>query len=255
MFNADNDKRVGVGHEIIYPLVVSSINVVTWGATTYLVCGEVDTDNGPAADSVGCASAWSMFRVRGELPELFDMNNDDRAMFYTDGQSQYMDNGVTDRTGGYFTVKWSNLRDDGTIASNTSSDGVDTDFPMFRLADAYLMYAEAAARTNTNLGVALGYINDLRTHRNAATVAESDLVATTDNIDFKFFLDERARELYWEGVRRTDLIRFGCFAGDTYMWQWKGGVKDGVAVDNKYNIYPIPASEISANPNLSNEDY
>jgi hypothetical protein len=255
MFNADNDKRVGVGHEIIYPLVVSSINVVTWGATTYLVCGEVDTDNGPAADSVGCASAWSMFRVRGELAELFDMNNDDRAMFYTDGQSQYMDNGVTDRTGGYFTVKWSNLRDDGTIASNTSSDGVDTDFPMFRLADAYLMYAEAAARTNTNLGVALGYINDLRTHRNAATVAESDLVATTDNIDFKFFLDERARELYWEGVRRTDLIRFGCFAGDTYMWQWKGGVKDGVAVDNKYNIYPIPASEISANPNLSNEDY
>ena len=179
LFNADNDKRVGTGHEIIFPLVVSSTNVVSWGATTYLVCGEVDTDNGPAADSVGCASAWSMFRVRGEIPALFDMDNDDRAMFYTDGQSQNMDNGVTDRTGGYFTVKWSNLNDDGQVASNTSSDGVDTDFPMFRLADAYLMYAEAAARTNTNLSTALGYVNDLRTIVMPPSVTESDLTATT----------------------------------------------------------------------------
>ena len=167
LFNADNDKRTGIGHEIIFPLVVSSVNVVSWGATTYLVCGEVDTDNGPPADSVGCASAWSMFRVRGELSALFDMGNDDRAMLYTEGQTQYMDNGVTDRTGGYFSVKWSNLRDDGTVASNTSSNGVDTDFPMFRLADAYLMYAESAVRANSNMSTALGYVNDLRSHRNA----------------------------------------------------------------------------------------
>jgi starch-binding outer membrane protein, SusD/RagB family len=256
MFNADNDKRVGPGHEIIYPLVVSSTNVVTWGATTYMVCGEVDTDNKTVTDSVGCASAWSMFRVRGELTALFDFGNDDRAMFYTEGQSQYMNNGVTDRTGGYFSIKWSNRRDDGSVASNTSTDGVDTDFPMFRLADAYLMYAECAARTNTNLSTALTYVNDLRDHRNAAHVAESDLRGTpTDIIPFKFFLDERGRELYWECVRRTDLIRFGCFTTALYKWQWKGGVKDGAAVDNKYNIYPIPATEISANPNLFNENY
>lgn len=255
LFNADNNTRVGRGHEIIFPLVVSSTNVMSWGATTYLVCGEVDTDNGPAAGTVGVASAWSMFRVRGEIPALFDMENDDRAMFYTDGQTQYMDNGVTDRTGGYFVTKWSNLTDAGEAASNTSSDGVDTDFPVFRLADAYLMYAESAARTNTNMGTALGYINELRDNRNAAAVTESDLTATTDGIDYKFFLDERARELYWECVRRTDLIRFNCFTGSNYLWQWKGGVKDGVAVADKYKIYPIPATEISANPNLSNDDY
>jgi len=183
------------------------------------------------------------------------MENDYRALFYTDGQSQYMDNGVTDRAGGYFVTKWSNLTDAGETASNTSNDGVDTDFPVFRLADAYLMYAESAARTNSNLGTAVGYINELRGHRNAAIVTENDLTASTDGIDFKFFLDERARELYWECVRRTDLIRFGCFTGSNYLWQWKGGVKDGVSVDDKYNIYPIPATEISANPNLSNEDY
>jgi starch-binding outer membrane protein, SusD/RagB family len=255
LFNADNHKRVGKGHEIIFPLVVSSTNVVSWGATTYLVCGEVDTGNGPASDSVGCTSAWSMFRIRGEIPALFDMANDDRAMFYTKGQTQYMDKGVTDRTNGYFVVKWSNLNDNGIAASNTSSDGVDTDFPIFRLADAYLMYAECAARSNTNLSTALGYVNDLRAHRNAATVTENDLTATSNNIAFKFFLDERARELYWECVRRTDLIRFGCFTTDKYKWQWKGGVKDGASVDDKFNIYPIPATEISANPNLSNQNY
>jgi starch-binding outer membrane protein, SusD/RagB family len=255
LFNADNDKRTGIGHEIIFPLVVSSVNVVSWGATTYLVCGEVDTDNGPPADSVGCASAWSMFRIRGELSALFDMGNDDRAMLYTEGQTQYMDNGVTDRTGGFFTVKWSNLRDDGTVASNTSSNGADPDFPMFRLADAYLMYAESAVRSNSNISTALGYVNDLRSHRNAPAVIESDLTATTGGIAFKFFLDERGRELYWECVRRTDLIRFGCFTGGNYLWQWKGGVKDGIAVDDKFRIYPIPATEISANPNLSNANY
>ena len=255
LFNADNDKRVGKGHEIIFPLVVSSTNVMSWGATTYLVCGEVDTDNGPKADSVGCASAWSMFRVRSELPALFDLAKDDRAMFYTKGQTPKMDNGVTDRTGGYFVVKWSNKNDAGIAASNTTSDGVDTDFPMFRLADAYLMYAESAVRTKTNLSIALGYVNDLRSHRNAASVTESDIKATTSNIDYKFFLDERGRELYWECVRRTDLIRFGCFTSGKYVWQWKGGVKDGAEVNIKYNVYPIPATEISANPNLSNTNY
>ncbi len=255
LFNADNHLRVGRGNEIIYPLVVDAEHVLSWGATTYLVCGEVDTDNGPAAESVGVASAWSMFRIRGEIPALFDMDNDYRAMFYTDGQNQYMDNGVSDRTGGYFVQKWSNLTDAGEAATNTSSDGVNTDFPMFRLADAYLMYAEAATRSNTNMSTALGYVNELRTMRNAATVTESNLMATTEGIPYKFFLDERGRELYWECVRRTDLVRFNCFTSDSYIWQWKGGVKDGKAVDDKYNIYPIPSAELSANPNLSNDDY
>ena len=92
----------------------------------------------------------------------------------------------------------------------------------------------------------------LKTFRKATF---EEFIKTTNNIAFKFFLDERGRELYWECVRRTDLIRFGCFTGSNYVWQWKGGVKDGAAVADKFNIYPIPATEISANPNLSNKDY
>jgi hypothetical protein len=70
-----------------------------------------------------------------------------------------------------------------------------------------------------------------------------------------FLLAERGRELYWECSRRTDLVRFGRFAGGDYIWQWKGGMLDGVAVDEKYNIYPIPSAELSANPNMKNPLY
>jgi hypothetical protein len=255
LFNADNHKRVGAGQEIIFPLVVDSRNVVSWGATTYLTCGQVDTDYGPAAATVGVASAWSMFRVRGEFPALFDGFNDDRALFFTEGQQQYMDEGVDNRAGGYFVTKWSNLTDDGDVASNTETDGVDIDFPLFRLADAYLMYAEAALRSNTDLDQALDLVNELRRMRNAPEVGLADLSATEAGIPFNFFLDERGRELYWEAVRRTDLIRFDAFTSDKHLWQWKGGVKDGKAVDQRYRIYPIPATELSANPNLFNEDY
>jgi hypothetical protein len=58
-----------------------------------------------------------------------------------------------------------------------------------------------------------------------------------------------------ECTRRTDLVRFKCFTTGDYLWQWKGGVVDGRSVDSKFNIYPIPSSELSANPNLSNPNY
>ena len=78
---------------------------------------------------------------------------------------------------------------------------------------------------------------------------------TFSDFTLDFMLDERGRELYLESVRRTDLIRFGKFTSDAYIWQWKGGVLDGRAVNDKYNIYPIPDTDLTANPNLSNPQY
>ena len=63
-------------------------------------------------------------------------------------------------------------------------------------------------------------------------------------------LDEKCREFYFEGHRRTDLIRYGYFTSGTYLWDWKGGQSDGVAVDTNYNLFPIPVSDIINNPNL-----
>ena len=65
-----------------------------------------------------------------------------------------------------------------------------------------------------------------------------------------FILDERGRELFWECCRRTDLVRFNEFTTGTYLWAWKGGVQSGTAVDSKYNLYPIPSTDLSSNPNL-----
>ena len=197
-------------------------------------------------------SGWGMFRVRGEIPALFTGEADQRYLFFTDGQTQYL-NKIDDQSNGFFVTKWTNLTDNGQTASNTADGGVNTDYPLFRLADVYLMMAEAVVRggTGSDRGTVLGYINELQRRAygdDEHKIADSDL--TLD-----FLLKERARELYWEGHRRTDLIRYGMFTTDKYLWQWKGGEKGGTAVNSKYNIYPIPNTELTANPNLYNENY
>jgi hypothetical protein len=170
---------------------------------------------------------------------------DSRGMFYTTGQSLEI-NDVAMFTDGYAVTKFTNLTSTGVAGKNATF--TDTDFPLFRLADVYLMYAEAVLRGGTggDRATALNYINMLRTR------AYGDASGNIDDamLDLNFILDERARELYWEGCRRTDLIRFGQFTDGTYVWPWKGNAKDGSTVSAFYNLFPIPASDVSANPNL-----
>lgn len=173
-------------------------------------------------------------------------SSDGRQMFYTDGQQIEIDN-LFEFTHGYAISKWKNVTSTGQPGSYAKH--VDTDFPMFRLGDVYLMYAEAVLRGGSggDAGTALNYVNQLRTRAYGDTggnITQADL-----NLDF--ILDERARELYWEATRRTDLIRFGKFSGGDYIWTWKGAVKEGKATDAKFNIYPIPAADVIANTNLT----
>jgi hypothetical protein len=117
---------------------------------------------------------------------------------------------------------------------------------MFRLADAYLMFAEAAVRLNSNTGQALTYVNQLR--RRVYGNQNGDITGPQLTLDF--ILAERGRELLFEGHRRNDLIRFGKFTGNSYLWAWKGGIVGGTALDATRALYPIPASELVANPSL-----
>lgn len=251
LFNADNDKRT---NEIIFALPQDPDHLLTYGSTTYLICGSVSsssTAQNPA--DYGVASAWGNFRSRGSLTAKFeDGDRDSRFCFFTEGQTQYISD-FTSQQDGYLFTKWTNLTDNGETASNTASYGASTDFPLFRLADVYLMYAEAVVRGGQggSRTQALDYINRLR--QRAYGDASGNI--KENQLTKEFIIDERARELYTEGTRRTDLIRFGQFTTSSYVWEWKGGTKEGMAVDNKYNIYPIPATDLTANPNLHNDNY
>ncbi|MBK9105595.1 MAG: RagB/SusD family nutrient uptake outer membrane protein [Saprospiraceae bacterium] len=169
---------------------------------------------------------------------------DRRALFVTDGQTLDIDD-ISQFSNGYAMSKWRNVTRTGQPGSDL--DFADTDFPMFRLADVYLMYAEAVLRGGGgSLANALNYVNLVR--ERAYGGASGDIDQNT--LDLDFILDERARELYWEGHRRTDLVRFGKFSNTSYTWQWKGGVKEGASVSSNFDVFPIPSADLGANPNL-----
>jgi hypothetical protein len=181
------------------------------------------------------------------MVEKFE-NGDGRAMFFTDGQTLEIPD-LGNFENGYAVVKFTNIRRDGTQGSRL--DFVDTDFPMFRLGDVYLMYAEAHLRNGGgDAATALGYVNELR--ERAFGDASGNI--TGGQLTLDFILDERARELYWEGHRRTDLIRFGKFTGGDYLWSWKGNIQNGAPTNARFNVFPIPFSDTSANPNLVQND-
>ena len=173
---------------------------------------------------------------------------DKRALFVTEGQSLDIDD-IAQFSNGYAVAKWRNVTSTGQQGSHPVH--VDTDFPMFRLADVNLMYAEAVLRGGGgNVASAVNYVNEIRNR--AYNGASGNVDQSSLTLDF--ILDERARELLWEGHRRTDLVRYGRFANTDYLWQWKGGVKEGTSVSANYNLFPIPSADMGANPNLQQND-
>ncbi len=243
LFLADNDiNREG----IIFSINYNGIHTRTYGGTDFIIHAAVGGSMNPA--NFGIQGGWAGTRVTSALVDKFadpSGKTDHRAMFYTKGQSLEI-NDVGKFTDGYAVTKWKNITSTGLPGSDPSF--VDTDFPLFRLADVYLMYAEAVVRGGTggSMATAVSYINKIRERaygNDSGNITASDLT-------LNFILNERARELYWEAQRRTDLIRFGKFTGGSYLWPWKGGVKAGIATDSHYNLYPIPAADMTANPNL-----
>ena len=178
-------------------------------------------------------------------------NADTRAEFWTDGQPEQITSITSFTGGGYAVNKYRNVTSTGAQGSNTSYS--DVDFPVFRLSEMYLIYAEAAIRSQntTAEATALGYVNLIRKRAYGNTGA--GVIAGTD-LTLDFILDERARELYWECLRRTDLIRYGIFTAVTSdprsSWPFKGGVAGGTNAPAWRNLYPLPLDDINANPNL-----
>ncbi len=243
LFLADNNLN---NNEVIFSVNFDGVHTKTWGGTTFIIHAAVGGKMNPA--DYGIDGGWAGTRTTSAFVKKFpDVTGtkDKRAMFFTDGQTLEI-NDVGKFTDGYAITKFKNITSTGAPGSDLTFP--DTDFPMFRLADVYLMYAEAVVRGGTggDMATAVNLVNKLRERAYGNTSGN----ITASDLTLDFILNERARELYWEAQRRTDLIRFGKFTGGNYLWPWKGGVKNGTATDSHYNLYPIPASDITANPGL-----
>ncbi len=239
--------------EIIFALNSDGKNSQNWGSTTFLVSGSIGGDMEPT--DYGVTGGWGGMRTTKSLVNRFpDVTGDidSRAIFFTEGQSlEISEDSIGEFNAGYAVPKFTNTTPDGESGADVTH--VDTDYPMFRLADAWLMFAEATLRGGAggDRGEAVAKINQLRERAygdQSGNISDADL-------DLAFILDERSRELYWEGTRRIDLIRFGEFS-DKGLWPMKGGVRDGRLTEKFRDLFPIPASDLLANPSLKqNEGY
>jgi hypothetical protein len=182
----------------------------------------------------------------GSTADIIKAANDDRAMFYggVGGDSKEnirkytMEKNIKNFYDGLSIVKWQNRRSDNSAPSPTIFS--DTDIPVFRLAEMYMTRAEAKLR----LGKA-GAVDDVNVIRARAHTN------TLNAIELKDMPDEWCREFYFEGRRRSDLVRFGLFTSSRYVWPMKGGTPTGTGVDSHYNIYPIPDNDLAGNPNMT----
>lgn len=237
LFCASNSKYVGNG-EILWGIPQDKTYTQTYGGTTYLSMGAY---NANLSDDMlrrlgNPGTGWGGPRVRPELANAFAAG-DKRYLIYEGTFSNDLSN-IADWAidgSGYMCIKYVyTTEDDYYNNANVSNSTFNSaDFPLFRLADTYLMLAECELH-----GVSCNGQQYFDLVRDRA--AQPHIELNADNL-----LAERMRELYWEGHRRSDLIRFGKFTGNSYLWSWKGGAEQGQSIESFRNLYCIPTQYIS----------
>ncbi|WP_298649791.1 RagB/SusD family nutrient uptake outer membrane protein [uncultured Proteiniphilum sp.] len=246
VFKADNHKSV----EMIFPIRYEGEDTQTWGGMTFLLSSTEPSDMQEEVNAVG---AWQGNRALKSIVATFEREyryeEDSRfSMVRTDKTESYE---ITDPSlftnNGIPVVKYYNRNSDGTLPPSNIAF---TDFPLFRLGEIYLNYAEAVLRGGTggDAATALELVNNLRKRAYSDDAAAT---ITAGELTLDYILDERGREFFYEAQRRTDLVRFGKLTGSSYLWPWKGNVAEGKSVAEHFNVFPIPADDIGANENLT----
>ena len=238
------DNNVG-NTEAIWTLNYDGLKTKNYGGTTFLVNASV---GGNMDVSYSGLTNWAGIRSTKNLPLLFpDFTGtiDKRAQFF---QSNLEITKVSEFKDGFGVTKYRNRTKSGGFGQDPEKTFSDIDFPVFRLAEMYLIYAEATTVGGASSGgsnaQAVTYFNTLRQRAYGNT--NGNIAVLTPGL----ILDERGRELYWEGFRRSDLVRNNKFTDGTYLWPWKGGVQNGTGVSSHLRIYPLPATEVGSNPNI-----
>ena len=266
-FSADNDGAHNP--EMIFAWEQDGIYTQGYVGTTFIIESSSDATYIRAEDFHGLTSNtnWNGNRSRvqfmnilvdtvatyGNVPipasdPLFSQCKDKRV-FLKMKKSNNIPSASSSGDYGIGVYKFTAKNADGSQPANYSTAYACTDFPIFRLADAYMMRAEALFRSGgaANIDAAVADINLIRERAYGNTTGN----ITATDLDLDFILDERGREFYYEAQRRTDLIRFGKFTGGEYLWQWKGGTYAGLSTSDHMDLFPIPGDELSANPNYN----
>lgn len=266
LFRGDNGENPDALKEFIFATPYHAEKSQSYGGTSYLtlaaIAGDekIDGDETTAAVINGVNNGWGGIRVPYNYVEKFfaptakDYKKgtytikDKRGAnaFYITGRSETMDNALYAFKSGWSCIKFNNIPHDKTpeeykpIAQTKGYS--DIDLPLIRLGEIYLTYAEACLNGSYGKAKALPYLKLL--------ADRAGVTAPTD-YDKEFLINERARELMWESLRRTDLIRFGMFTGSKYLWAWKGGIFSGQEFPAYKFVFAIPSTELNSNPNLT----
>ena len=214
--------------------------------------GDGTIESGGANIAVSAGTYFIVLDLGSGTYSISPFSSDKRGMFYSDGQNLEIES-IPPFEDGYAVTKWTNIDSNGNQGSDSSGNFVDTDIPLIRLAEIYLNYAEATIRGGGgDLNTAVTLVNQIRERGFGGSSGQ----ISSGELTLDFIIDERSRELYWEGLRRTDLIRFDRFTTSSYLWPFKGNESTGVGVDEYRNLFPLPANVISVNSNLTqNEGY
>lgn len=258
LFRGDNGENPEALNEVLFGISYDAEQTQSYGGTSYLTLAAIAATDVSSPQMInGVNNGWGGIRVPYEYVEkyfnvrnadysagTYDVNDKRGRMFYIKGRSESMDGALYVFLNGWSCLKFNNIPhnmdQDSYLATAASKAYSDIDFPMIRLGEIYLIYAEACM----NLGqanTALPKVQDL--------AARAGVTAPT-SITQEWLIEERARELMWEGHRRTDLIRYGKFTSSSFLWTYKGGSFSGQGFDDHMKIFAIPASELASNPEL-----
>ncbi len=254
LFCGDNGTNPEATQEIMFSNYQDRTGTAwNWGGATNIIASSMNNSVGLI---LGFNDYWGGVRMPYEYVERYfkptgiDYETGDYTiadkrgqLFYIKGREQDIEDPYKFEQG-WGVHKYSNLPHDKTweeyaeTAKNLTF--ADTYVVYMRLAEMYLAYAESCLHTDAS-SQGLAYINKLRTRAGVPTV---------NSYDENFLFEEYSRELYWEGGRRRDLIRFDKFSSGDYLWSWKGGHKNGQSFPEYKELYNIPTLELQANPNL-----
>ena len=259
LFRGDNGQNPQACGEFLWSIDYSDDYTESYGGTTYLLAATLaSTDITDQSRPNGQRNGWAGLRVPYEYVNRYfgvvsaDYDTGDYEVldkrgevFYIKGRSESMEGELYNFMNGWSCLKYNNIpygqTDQSFLPTSLVRNYSDVDFPMIRLAEVYLIYAEACMNLQQSSS-AMPYLQALSLRAGVDPPAE---------ITADFLVAERARELMWEAHRRTDLIRFGLFDTNEYLWPYKGGDDfAGKAFPAYKCIFSIPPTELAANPEL-----